>query len=324
MSYASVISGESSLVSWWRMGEASGNLADSKGALTATPSAGITYGVAGAIAGDSNTAISWVRASSHYAYMGDTGFPYGSAARTTEAWVKTTTAQIQGAFHYGNAGTGQWWSMGVAANGQARLSIFGYDGVFGAAGALSDGAWHHLVATYDGTQIRVYIDGSEASGSPTTQTVNTVAANQFIATDGTGFFDGSLDEVAIYNAALTGSAILAHYQAATVQSPTWTTPADTDSMSTTPDLKFTSPASAVAQHFYMELDTANTFNTGNLRTYRSDQDQTNWTYWNGGSWVALPSTGLDPAYAGNEIKYAVTNPLSPTTWYRRVRAGIVS
>jgi hypothetical protein len=106
-----------------------------------------------------------------------------------------------------------------------------------------------------------------------------------------------------------------------VVTPTWTTPADTVSMSTTPELKFNSPASAAKQHFYLQLDTANTFDTGNLRTLDSSTDQTNWAYWDGDSWEALPSDGLPIAMAGNEVRYTVTSALSSATWYRRVRAG---
>jgi hypothetical protein len=104
-------------------------------------------------------------------------------------------------------------------------------------------------------------------------------------------------------------------------SPTWTSPADGVSMSTTPELKFNSNSSAVAQHFYIELDTANTFDTGNLRTYDSSTVQTNWDYWNGSAWTAMPAGGLASGYSGNEIRYTVTSALASGTWYRRVRAG---
>ena len=107
-------------------------------------------------------------------------------------------------------------------------------------------------------------------------------------------------------------------------SPTWTTPADTVSMSTTPELKFNSPASAVAQHFYLQLDTANTFATGNLRTLDSSTSQTDWAYWDGAAWTAMPSDGLPIAKSGNEIRYTVTSALSSATWYRRVRAGTLA
>jgi hypothetical protein len=103
--------------------------------------------------------------------------------------------------------------------------------------------------------------------------------------------------------------------------PTWTTPADSASMSTTPEPKFTSPTSAAKQHFYLQLDTANTFDTGNLRTHDSSTSQTNWDYWDGAAWTAMPSDGLPIAKSGNEIRYTVTSALSSATWYRRVRAG---
>jgi len=103
--------------------------------------------------------------------------------------------------------------------------------------------------------------------------------------------------------------------------PVWTSPADGVAMSTTPVLQFTIPSAASAIHFYLELDTADTFDTANLRTYRSDSDQTNWTYDDGDSWEAVPSGGVATDYIGNDARYTVTSPLSSGTWYRRVRAS---
>jgi len=112
--------------------------------------------------------------------------------------------------------------------------------------------------------------------------------------------------------------VIAAYKGAV---PVWTTPADTVSMSTTPELKFNSPASAVKQHFYLQLDTSNGFASGDLRSYDSSTSQTNWAYWDGAAWTAMPSDGLPIAKSGNEIRYTVTSALSSATWYRRVRAG---
>jgi hypothetical protein len=66
------------------------------------------------------------------------------------------------------------------------------------------------------------------------------------------------------------------------------------------------------------------WDTGNLRTYDSSTSQTNWTYWDGGAWTAMPSDGLPIAKSGNEVDYTVTSALSATTWYRRVRAGTLA
>lgn len=110
----------------------------------------------------------------------------------------------------------------------------------------------------------------------------------------------------------------------TVPAPTWTTPADGAPMSATPELKFTIPAASGAQHFWMELDTAATFDTGDLQVIRSDLDQTGWDYWNGAGWEPVTLAGVPVDYIGNEGRYIVQAGLAGTTWYRRVRAGIVA
>jgi hypothetical protein len=170
---------------------------------------------------------------------------------------------------------------------------------------------------------RIHTAGS-ASGAPSTSITKA------------GQVDGSSGAISLTYALAGGSEVTAFTGTTTLDTTngwagvgavfgasaiTWTTPADTVSMSTTPQLQFDSPASAVAQHFYMELDTANTFDTGNLRTYDSSVTQTNWAYWDGDSWEAMPAAGLASTYAGNEVRYTVTSALASATWYRRVRAG---
>jgi hypothetical protein len=88
-----------------------------------------------------------------------------------------------------------------------------------------------------------------------------------------------------------------------------------------PELKFTIPDADTAQHFWLELDTAATFDTANLRTKRSDLDQTSWDYWDGDSWEPVPVGGVAVDYVGNEARYTVETPLASGTWYRRVKAG---
>jgi hypothetical protein len=72
----------------------------------------------------------------------------------------------------------------------------------------------------------------------------------------------------------------------------------------------------------LELDTAATFDSPNLRQYRTTTDQTNWTYWDGGAWQAVPGAGVPATYAGYEAKFIVPTPLPAGIWYRRVRAGV--
>lgn len=71
------------------------------------------------------------------------------------------------------------------------------------AGDYTDGNWHTVVATYDGTTLRVYVDldtvATSTSKSGTWYTSG--AANVCIGNrdDGVGAFDGYIDDVALYN-----------------------------------------------------------------------------------------------------------------------------
>jgi len=74
---------------------------------------------------------------------------------------------------------------------------------------LRDGNWHHIAVTYDGVTLKMYID----NGTPVTSTINdntqfagsgnTIGAS----TTGTAVFDGSMDQVRIFNTALTSTQI---------------------------------------------------------------------------------------------------------------------
>ena len=81
--------------------------------------------------------------------------------------------------------------------------------------ALPPMTWHHLVATYDGSNARLYLDGvlqsAAASSLLLAQTVVPLSFGSN-AYEGT-FYAGRLDEVAVYGHALAANRVLAHYQA---------------------------------------------------------------------------------------------------------------
>lgn len=89
--------------------------------------------------------------------------------------------------------------------------------------ALSSNAWHHLVVVFDGTlaatdkRIKLYIDGSADNFKATTVSTvprNTTAPLMIGGYDTAGSaFNGSMDEVRVYNRALTNSEILELSQA---------------------------------------------------------------------------------------------------------------
>lgn len=201
----------------WRMGEPSGTtINDDIGALDGTYYNTPTLAATGLLTGDSDTAVTFTAASTEYADCPDTGLATGTGSRTIEAWVKTTSATVQPFFHYGTAAAGQWVSCRVAANGQAVVSLYGDDPAFGSAGQLSDGTRHYVAITYDGSSLRVYIDGAEASGSPQTKTLGTVlGGTAWIGTSGSDYFNGTIDEVSYTPSTLGASTISSHWSIGT-------------------------------------------------------------------------------------------------------------
>jgi len=159
-----------------------------------------------------------------------------------------------------------------------------------------------------------------------------VAADAIVLASNSGSITANATIVITNPGSITADAVVEKYTTGSVAvdativevgNPVWVSPADTVPISSTPILVFQMPESTGNMHFHMQLDTANTFDTGDLREYKTSESQTNWEYWNGSDWVAVPSGGVSNVYSGNNCRYTVTTPLSATTWYRRVRGGLV-
>lgn len=105
--------------------------------------------------------------------------------------------------------------------------------------------------------------------------------------------------------------------------PTWVSPSDGSSLGTNPVLVFTIPDGGTGNyHFHLQLDTANTFNTGSLRELKTNESTTGWEYYNGSTWAAFPADGVSSTYAGNNARYTVQTALATGNWYRRIRGGM--
>ena len=83
-----------------------------------------------------------------------------------------------------------------------------------AFGTPEIGIWNYLTFTYDGDKIRCYENAVLKSGSETLSgnIMNTDTAIGWAPHDGARYFDGTIDEVAIYNRALTEEEIKVLYE----------------------------------------------------------------------------------------------------------------
>ncbi|MHA2314518.1 MAG: LamG domain-containing protein [Candidatus Hermodarchaeia archaeon] len=202
------------LVGWWRLNEGSGTLAiDSSG----NNLNGELVNEPLWVAGIQGTALQFADGS-HVAVSGYEGI-LGTHARTSTAWINVTKTSAS-IITWGPSGEGTKWVMRTH-NGPATLRLeCGRGNTYGTTD-LVDGEWHHVAAvleddgTPDVSEIKLYVDGKldpiMEGGTP--RQMNTSSGGEFrIGYDlnNTGrTFDGMMDDVRIYDRALSADDIQA-------------------------------------------------------------------------------------------------------------------
>ena len=128
---------------------------------------------------------------------------------TVEAWFKATTdANFRGIFSRGTAfDTGNIY-LYMDGDGKIRFSMYELSAtVTSTTSGLADGKWHHAAATYDQTNLKLYIDGKLEVSAAYTNAINT-QTNGFKIGDRSGQnWEGQIGRVSIWDAALTEAQI---------------------------------------------------------------------------------------------------------------------
>ena len=194
---------------------------DSKGATNGTYTGGVTLGAAGALTTDSDKAASFDGVDDFVA-IGDVHDFAGTAPFSVEFWLKkdvaSTSDYIRLVDKHKTAAPRDGWVFAIDPGTQKILFErwgAGNQDSFASSTATQTGRWYHLVGTYDGTSMRLYIDGAlEATRTSSASMGNTTVPLRIArSADAASYFDGTIDEVAIYNSALTGGQIQSHYDA---------------------------------------------------------------------------------------------------------------
>lgn len=209
-------------------------------------SANVTFAQGGALT-DGDTSVATTGANTSYAFV-----PRKStnltlqAPITLECWMAPTggggTADLiseggsglNSAANSGNFG-GVRMSFGGGSGDGDTLQFFAYIGSGGIynggntniqtpAATITRTVWNHCVATYDGTNVLLYVNG-QLRGSGTTPmaidtwTPLTIGGGRWQGQAPTRRFTGGLDEVAVYTNVLSPDRVLAHYNAGTTVTP---------------------------------------------------------------------------------------------------------
>lgn len=85
--------------------------------------------------------------------------------------------------------------------------------------SFNNGYWHHITATTDGTNFVLYVNGVQVNSKSSTFTALTYAGSDYIGqgAGSGGYFNGQLDDVRIYNRALSATEVAALYQSGSIK-----------------------------------------------------------------------------------------------------------
>ena len=218
--YGSSVSADNPRI-YWRLDETSGNVANdvSGGLSNGTIFNNPTKGVAGAI-DNPNTAMQFNINASDQFIASDDQFN-NPLNYSEEAWFKTTSGSGGKIIGFGRNHDGLSSSYDRHVYMDGGKLVFGtYTGALNTIttdGTYNDGVWHHVVATQSSDGMKLYVDGQLAGTNPQSSAENYPGYWKVGGDNSWGgdtWFDGDIDEVAVYTKELSAGRILAHYQAA--------------------------------------------------------------------------------------------------------------
>lgn len=168
--------------------------------------------------GHNNSAMNFDGTDDYVQVMADGSSTYNFQEYSIAAWFKSNTdpdTATQSIWSYDyTAHSGYYYAQHIRLGGASayndEISFYwnngstyhGIDGDGALTGSQTD--WHHVVATFKSGSQKLYFDGKEIGSNNQTDTITYSAQEVWIGkANFGGFFDGKIDDVRIYNYALT-------------------------------------------------------------------------------------------------------------------------
>jgi hypothetical protein len=194
------------LLGGWKLDETSGNAVDVKGVYTGT-STGITYTASGKL----GRCYTFNGTSSNVSF-GNVIKP--TSAITISAWVKTSNTSTDGSVIDCHIYGTNWEGYQLITYADGTIGFFlgtntstmldmSANPIYPTL--VTNGAWHHIVATWNGTTAYIYEDNIQSTGTTFSTAIVYNASNSLYLgqqPDATHKFTGDIDMVYIWNRAL--------------------------------------------------------------------------------------------------------------------------
>ncbi|MHC4630103.1 MAG: LamG domain-containing protein [Planctomycetota bacterium] len=150
---------------------------------------------------------------SDYIDLWDISFPSGNSPRSVSFWINDVpSTENHYIFFYGKTSINNRFSICRDNRRGEKLKIIAYGNDWDTGYILPTGVWKHVAFTFDGSTVKLYIDGSLVAS--TTTTYDTILVNKaYIGCheDMIAFFEGMLDDLAVFDKALSEGEIEALY-----------------------------------------------------------------------------------------------------------------
>lgn len=205
--YQTVVAATSGLTNYWKF---DGNANDSTGSLNVTLGAGYTTGTAG----QENNALTADSSATKTGCTAAVPNTFFNATYSIEMWFKLGQhrASQQELMRMSNE-----LALEIQTDGTL---LYYYNGSQAATtGTYDDNTWHHLVVTRDSSRVvKVYVDGTQRAtftaptGAPASASLY-ICGSQYTSQ---AVITGQMDEVALYNVALSSGTVTSHYAARTL------------------------------------------------------------------------------------------------------------
>jgi len=203
---------------------------DSSSGTTATDSAGTNNGTltnmtvpAAWVSGKIYNGLQMDGVDDHVIVADNAALNFGTGSFSYGLWFKTTDSTNNNSLimkKQNGASTSAGYSLrGRPSDGTGQFSAHLSDGttqksVFVAITSVTDGNWHHVMIVVDHTAnfLYMYIDGSVATSTGISTVGSTTnVRNLDFGNDASNYFNGTMDDIRIYNKALSAAEVTALY-----------------------------------------------------------------------------------------------------------------